>query len=78
MYLKGSNSNVNDEVKSDIKVHCIDAFYTEHKLDGKRMIIDNGAPLSLTGTPWLNKYLKDNNITREDLAKDEVEEHLRF
>ena len=42
------------------------------------MIIDNGAPLSLTGTPWLNKYLKDNNITREDLAKDEVKEHFRF
>ena len=43
------------------EIHDIDLFFIESNLDGKRMLTDNGAPLSFVGKPWLEKHLEIND-----------------
>ena len=62
----------------DVKVNCINLYHNQNKPDGKRGIKDNGAPKSAAETPWINNYIKENNITREDLIVEEVEENFKF
>ena len=42
------------------------------------MITDSGAPLSVVGKPWVDKYLEENDMTRDELEKETVEEYFRF
>ena len=42
-----SSDMIEDEDESS--VHSIKLYFTENKTDGKRAIIDNGAPLAVVG-----------------------------
>ena len=42
------------------------------------MILDLGAPVSVAGIEWMNQYLKDHNITMEDLKIIDCQQVFKF
>ena len=42
------------------------------------MILDLGAPVSVAGTEWMNQYLKDHNLTLEDLKGYDCHQIFKF
>ena len=53
------NDNEMDVVKvTHMKVCNLEMFFTVNKHDSRRVIIDNGAPISVVGKPWVENYLK--------------------
>ena len=42
------------------------------------MILDIGAPVSLAGKAWMTQYLKEFNLTIEEMKQVECEQVFRF
>ena len=69
---------VNRDLEEEKEIHKIDMYFTKYKSNGKKSVVDNGAPLSIVGNPWLDKYLEENALTRNDLKSDNIEEYFTF
>ena len=68
MRVKVNNTTVN-LVHDDTIANLCDTYEVENTKRGEKvMILDHGAPVSLAGRPWLNKYLAEIVFTIEDMV----------
>ena len=61
-----------------VNIHNFEVFFTKNEMIGKKMISDNGAPLSIVGKPWLEIYLNENDLSKDELVSEDVNEHFKF
>ena len=48
------------------------------KKEKNEMVIDSGAPLATAGEDWLEEYIKENEIDREELVRSKSDQKFRF
>ena len=54
-------------------------YMVNYVVGGKReMVLDIGAPVSLVGKEWAEKYAEENGVSLEDLRSQECEQAFRF
>ena len=54
--------------RNSIAIH-----YQKQENDGKIVILDSAAPVSVVGTKWLENHLIISDLTREDLRSKSVD-----
>ena len=55
-------------VHEDLVVNLCDNYMVENTQCGEKvMILDPGAPMSLAGSPWLEKYLAEFDLEIENM-----------
>ena len=42
------------------------------------MIVDSGAPVSIATSKWMDRYLKNMEVNKDELNKNNVIENLRW
>ena len=63
-------------VHEDSVVNLFDNYHIQR--GEKVMILDPGAPMSLAGKPWLEKYLADFDYKIEDMVSSKCYQVFRF
>ena len=78
--LKNLVKDLEKKIEKEIKFVSeidIDIRFTRNDENGI-MIVDNGAPVSLSGNRWIDKYLNENNLDKNNLNVKEVNQRFKF
>ena len=73
--LKKTKANcVNHFVEEEYKVNV--RFVDEAK--GMQMIVDSGAPVSIATSKWIEKYLKDMEVKKDEIMERECNRKFKW
>ena len=69
--------------KPDLEINFMEEEYEVdvryvNELEGLRMIVDSGAPLSILSAGWLEKYLKEMKVDARDVEEKSCNRRSRF
>ena len=59
-------------------VHSLSIYMMREVSEGDERIVDSGDPKRLVVTEWLEKYLKKNNLVRNELKSKNCDQNFRF
>ena len=77
-HIKVDNDAIN-MVQEETVVNLCNTYVVENTLRGEQvMILDLGAPMSLVGRPWLEKYFAEMNYKIEELVSYECHQVFIF
>ena len=60
------------------EIEVKNVFFTEQNAKASTMILDLGVPCSLVGKDWLDKYVKENGMKKENMKTIECRKKFRF
>ena len=75
-----------DELKM-AKANCVNYFVEEEyevnvrfvdEAKGMNMIVDSGAPVSITTSKWMEKYLKNMEVKKDEITENECKRKFRM
>ena len=75
-----------DELKK-AKANCVNHFVEEEyevnvrfvdEAKGMNMIVNSGAPVSIVTIKWMEKYLKNMQVKKEEITENDIRESLEW